>query len=294
MLRSMTAYSYVKKLFTSVEITCEIIAHNKRFLDIHLKLPSDFMAFDAEARKKIGEKISRGALCVNVLVRHLDESPAEVSLDIALAKKLNAAIQALALEIGCKEVSDATRLNVILEEKGVLSVECKGASERYKEEFYKVLDEALSKLIETKKIEGQVLASEFQARLVTLEAIIEEIQQKAKGHTERSYIKLKELFGKLFPEEQADDVRLLKEIAIVAEKSDIAEELLRFSHHVSQFRKMLETQEAQGKTFEFLLQELQREINTIGSKSQDVAIASLVIFAKSEIEKIREQIQNVE
>jgi uncharacterized protein (TIGR00255 family) len=294
MLRSMTAYSYVKKAFKNFEITCEIIAHNKRFLDIHLKLPSDFIAFEAETRKKISENISRGTLCVNVLVRHLDESPVEVLLDVALAKKLNQAIQTLALEIGCKEIPDATRLHVILEETGVLSVASKGASEQYQEEFYQVLNEAVSRLIEMKKREGEVLAREFQARLITLETIIEEIQQKAKGHTERSYTKLKELFGKLFPVEQADDIRLLKEIAIVAEKSDIAEEILRFSHHISQFRKMLESQEAQGKTFEFLLQELQREINTIGSKSQDVDIASLVIFAKSEIEKIREQIQNVE
>ncbi len=310
MLRSMTAYSRVKKVFSNVEVIFEIQAHNKRHLDVHLKLPVEFHALDAAIRKKVSQTISRGSITITVQAHFLTEHTAQVQLNVPLAKKIDQAITELASALGMETLSPSERLLRVLAEKGILQLGAQVTDESiYHNEILNALDTALGKLIAMKEDEGQALVLEFESRLSILDVLVQRIMELAQSYPEKHFFKMKELFQKLFEQSElfaSDRVgegkgtqvlkeMAMKEIALLAEKTDITEEIVRFLHHLSHFRLLLKSEEQGiGKTLEFVLQEMQREVNTIGAKSQDVTVSQLVITCKSEIEKIREQVQNVE
>jgi uncharacterized protein (TIGR00255 family) len=299
MLRSMTAFSRVKKSFKDIEITVELQSQNKRHLDVQLKLAPELLTFDADIRKVIAEHIARGSLSVSVQANFLKNHPAAVSFNTALAKKIVDAVSGFASDVGYKNLSFQDIFSILFREKAILQI----SSELENAEYYQGLIEetllvCLDKLMKMKQREGKLLRDEFKARLKKLEKLIGEIGKRAKGATNKLRKKLTDVLQEFAQKKDvASDERLLKEIALYAERVDIAEELSRFQHHLAHFQEILNNdkdKEPSGKILEFILQELQREINTITSKSQDAEIATLVIDAKSEIEKIREQVQNVE
>ncbi|MDB6081357.1 MAG: hypothetical protein JWO53_629 [Chlamydiia bacterium] len=292
MLRSMTAYSRVKKSFPEVEVAIELQSVNKRYLEIQMKLPPELYAFDIELRKMLSQRISRGNITLNVQLSFVSEQAFDVRVNLPLAKKLHGAIQSLVQELA---IPNADILTHILKERGILQVETIVSKESsFKQSLEEVLDEACKALILMKEREGERITAEFKERIVLLEQLIREIALRSADAPLRHRAKLIALFTELFTEGASFDERLAKEVALVADKSDISEEISRFTLHLHHFLEVLSQKESQGKTLEFILQELQREINTIGSKSQEGAISHLVIAAKSEIEKIREQVQNVE
>lgn len=296
MLRSMTAFSRVKKIFKNIEISVDIQSHNKRHMDIQLKLPPEFALFDTHVRKLLSQEIARGCLVVTVQAYFTSEHPATVHFNMPLAKKIQEALLPFAKEIGCPKLSFQDLLPVLLNERGIIQISSEVAGvEMHQGALEEVVSLAIGALIKMKEREGKLIQDEFKGRLKVLEEVIISISALAKDVCHKLRIKLSELLIGLFPGKQDADERLLKEVAILADKVDIAEEISRFNHHLAHFHEVLEKEkEATGKVFEFILQELQREINTIGSKSQDARISTLVIEAKSEIEKIREQVQNVE
>lgn len=292
MLRSMTAYSRVKKSFPHVEITIELQSVNKRHLDVQTKMPSELLSFDPEIRKIIAQHIARGSITASIQVSFALDDAFDVHVNLPLARKLHKAIEGLALQLN---VENFDSLSYILKERGIIQHAARGVDDAHNRKIVEdVLQEACLALIEMKKKEGLSLELEFKKRLVLLQGIIQEIAEKMKLAPERYRAKLQELFKELFSLSERDDERIAKEVALLADKCDISEEISRFSLHLNHFQEVLEKPVSDGKTLEFILQELQREINTIGSKSQDGGISQLVISAKSEIEKIREQVQNVE
>lgn len=295
MLASMTAYGRAKKNYTDIEITVDIQSVNKKHLDCHIKLPPEAACFEPYIRKVIADRIGRGNLTVTVQVVFLSSYPVKVHLNSAYAKILKDSALVLAQELGCADAPITDLLPIIFKERGVLQVSPEEVdNQAFQDKLGEVLLLACEELIALKQREGQALLKEFLLRLEKLEKYGRQIRELSHNATDKYRKRLTELLSQFTQDPQGTDERIEKEIAIIADKVDISEELARLDFHLQNFRDTLLKGGSVGKVLEFMLQEIQREINTIGSKGQDAQVAALVIAAKAEIEKIREQVQNVE
>lgn len=289
----MTGYGRASLEREGMQVVVEISAVNRKHLDINLALPRHFIRFDPEIRKTVGSRVFRGHISLRIGVAFVKSAPVEVRPNIALADKLFQ---------GWRQIAEALRINETLS----LSL-LEGESDLFTFEENALQMEACGKLIldavemallpflAMKEQEGLVLEKEIRTRLDAIANRFRQIHPFASGATEKYRLKLLDKLKSSLPEIDVDEGRVLREIALFADRIDIAEELVRFESHLTQFFGLLKSDEvAAGKKAEFILQELAREINTIGSKSSEIEITKSVIDIKSELEKIREQIQNVE
>lgn len=290
-LKSMTGFGMATLPTPQGRFEVEIQSVNRRHLEINLTLPKPLIRFENEIRKLLNEKVARGQL--NVFVRWKSEGlvNSEITVDVAKAKALKLAWEKVALEIGLNAplTFDLFKDVLLYEEKA-------GEGE---ESLKKAIVLAIDALDAVKSKEGQALRADFAARLKVLQEGIEKIEQGCVGSTDSYRQKLTVRLEELFSGHSDNEEKILKEVAIFAERIDITEEIVRFKTHLKAFLETLEKplkgpNDAKGKKFEFILQELGREINTIGSKTQSGAISTLVIDMKCELEKMREQVQNIE
>lgn len=293
MLRSMTAFAKAKKSFTDVEIAVEIQSVNKKNLDLHVKLPPECMLYDPLVREVLSQHVERGSINLSVQVNFLSAFAVSVVANASYAKSLYAAAIHLSQELGYETINKEALFFSLLKERGVLQASFEVASEDFEEKLKSTLTAACADLVAMKEREGAQIAKEFSIRLSTLAAIREKIVTLSKDATAKFYKRLKELVEELVGSLGEHDERIAKEIAIMADKVDISEELSRFGFHLDHFHDEMKAKKS-GKVLEFILQELSREINTMGAKCQDAQVSRLVIDAKSELEKLREQVQNVE
>jgi uncharacterized protein (TIGR00255 family) len=295
MLRSMTAFGKAKKAFSDVTITVTLQSVNKKFLDIHCKLPPEFASLEQPVRNLLTSQITRGHVTVLVHAFFPSKSPVKVELNMPLALEFKNAIDELQ-KLSDAQVSEKDIILFLLQAKDLFSISYETKELNiYQEALEDVFNIALVDFIALKEREGRHITEEFAMRLLLLKSLISEIGQKGQGVSQKYAIKIRENLQKIGINLSEGDERLVKEIAIMAEKLDVSEEISRALYHIEHFEKLLSSREQiQGKVLEFILQELGREVNTIGSKVQDAHIATLVISAKSEIEKMREQVQNVE
>lgn len=296
MLKSMTAYSRSILTHSFGRFNLEIQSINRKFLEINTLLPKALVRFDSEIKKQISEKIHRGQINVRLDVAFDQGAAIQVVPNLTLATQLKSAWDQIATHIGIANAEFP--LSLLSQEKGILTLEEDiQDEEQIKKVLQNLIGEGIVQLLEMKNREGQALQADIVKRLDQLQQLIDAIERKApdaiQKYKDKLFKKIQEVIEKSSLMET--DERLLKEICLFAEKVDIAEEITRFNSHLMQFRYVLDSnQQAVGKTLEFIVQELNREINTIGSKSADAAIAHYVIDAKTELERIREQIQNVE
>ncbi len=296
MLKSMTAYSRSILVVPLGRFVVELQSVNRKFLEINTFLPKLLIRFDGAIKKWIGEKVLRGQVNVRLSVAFNQGTSSIVVPNLPLVIQLKSAWDQIAdaLEIPAGQFS----LSLLAEEEGILTHEDEIQDEELIKDALKSLFlQALDQLLQMKLREGEALQSDILQRLDKLKAAIGRITEKApdavQKYKEKLLLKMQEVLKAVSVNE--NDERLMKEICLFADKVDIAEEITRFNSHLAQFNEMINSQqEGLGKTLEFLVQELNREINTIGSKSADVEIARLVIDVKAELERIREQIQNVE
>jgi uncharacterized protein (TIGR00255 family) len=295
MLKSMTAFGR-KSLVTELgRFIVEIQSVNRKHLEINIVLPRDFARFEVDLRNWMAKSVLRGQVNVKVTIATTKESPVIISPNLPLVRQYKEAWDKIQddLSLHFEESSFATLLS---KEVGIFINEENINEEEYRESIKSAVDLALEELIRMKLHEGMALQNDISSRVNNLKRWIAEISLKAPGATQKYRQRLLERL-KEFLEMTASEVdeRILKEIAIYAEKIDITEEIIRFQSHLDQFEKLMESgSESIGKTLEFLIQELHREINTIASKSSDLEVSRLVIDCKSELERMREQIQNVE
>ena len=291
-MKSMTGYGRSIAVSDGVELTVEIKSVNNRYLETSVKLPRAYMFLEDKIKKTVQEYTSRGKLDVFLTFRRLEGSDKKVSVDTALANEylsaLNAASESLSLR---NDLSVSTLFRIpdvftVVEEK-----EDEDALWNFVSE---TLREALGRYNEMRETEGEKLKRDILSRLTFIETTADEIE-KANGETVVSYRdRLYEKIKAVLSDRTIDDARVLEEVAIFSDKVCVNEEVIRLHSHASQFRSIMESSEPVGKKLDFLTQELNREANTTGSKCQDARITEKVIALKSEIEKIREQIQNVE
>lgn len=295
MLRSMTGYGKAELETKLARYTIEIQSINRKHLDIFLSMPRDLSRFETDLRKWISSAISRGQVSLKFHVEYREKAPITVKPQIFIAGQVKKALEDITKELSLPASKiDATQL--IRTYPGILTFDDNWEDEgAYKKEIKEVLDRAIQKLIEMKDDEGASLEKDIVHRLELLRDHIKEIQKFAPEATHKQREKLKQKLEEFFPGSLENEEKILREIVLYAEKVDIAEELTRFNSHLDQLLKYIKSDETSiGKTFEFVLQELLRETNTMGSKASDVRITKIVVEMKAEIEKLREQIQNVE
>jgi uncharacterized protein (TIGR00255 family) len=295
MLKSMTAYGRAVKTSSLGRFVVEIQSLNRKYLEIQSFLPKEFASFDAEIRKQLTASVFRGQVTVRLSASFERESPVKITPNLALARQMKQGWETLCRELQM-ELDSTSLMRFLSQEEEVFLFEREfGHEEDYKAVIKEAIAEALIQMEGMKKKEGAALQEDIENRLAKLKAWIEDIEKRVSGSSERYRQKLLARLNEVFAGNIEDD-RILKEIAIYAERIDVSEEITRFHSHLKQFQGFLaSTSEAAcGKTLEFLLQELQREINTIGNKASDSEVTPKVVEVKGELEKIREQIQNIE
>lgn len=273
-------------------VTVEIKAVNHRFCEVVFRMPRQFSALEDRGRKLIQSKVARGRFEVYVAWEPSAEARA-VKVDKDLALAYYNALRQLAEEIGSNQELSLDTLAKLPE---VLSVE---EGELTDDEIWALLEPALTQamagLITMREREGAILAADLAERLDRIEAFrsaaLQRAPQVVEEYRQRLTRRLEEL---LPPTNPVDPQRLAQEVALFADRADVTEELQRLASHIGQFRQALQSDEAVGRKLDFLVQELGREINTIGSKADDAELTAAVVAAKSELEKIREQVQNLE
>ena len=289
---SMTGYGKGEYAEGGLELTCEIKTVNNRYLDVSIKAPRIFAAYEDVIRNTIRKKLTRGHADVFISFKDKRERPTALAVDIALAGSYVAA--AKALKEAFPDLTDDVTLSSVLRYPDVLKQE---DSQSLDEEMTKGLDVALNialdKLNEMRLVEGEKLKADMLARVDTIEGIVGEIAQRAPLIAKEYREKLTARVQEYLDGANIDESRLLTEVAVFTDKSNIDEELTRLRSHIEQFRAIAK-EGIVGRKLDFLVQEFNREANTTCSKSNDVAITRAGLNLKNEIEKIREQVQNLE
>lgn len=291
----MTAFGRKSLTAELGRFVIEIQSVNRKHLEINVMLPKEFMRFDVDMRNWISARVTRGQINVKVSIATTKESPLTVSPNLPLIRQYKAAWDQIQDELSL-QADDGAFITLLNRDTGIfLNEENLKDEAAYHTALKLAVDQALDELMGMKLKEGAVLQKDLSSRVDKLGKWIAEIAAKAPGATQRYRQKLLERMIEVLENLSEVDERILKEVAIYAEKIDIAEEIVRFNSHLDQFVNLIGSEsESIGKTLEFLIQELHREINTIASKSSDLEVSRLVIDCKSELERVREQIQNVE
>jgi uncharacterized protein (TIGR00255 family) len=295
-MRSMTGYGQAILEREGREVTVELKSVNHRFLDLNVRLPRALFSQEEEIKRVLGAVLSRGHVDITITYRNSREDAKSISLDEPLLRAYARVFQRMA-QVFAEETSspitpptfrDITHLPELLHIETV---------DPDPDAITALLREAVAlaaqDLIVMREAEGAALSADLDARLATLAALRTQIEARAPlvvtEYRERLQHKLSEFLG-----QQLDPQRMAMEVAFLTDRAAIDEELTRLASHLDQLRTLVRSDQAVGRKLDFLVQELNREVNTIGSKAADARIASLVLEAKGEIEKVREQVQNVE
>lgn len=291
MLISMTGYGQAEKKGATGSIIVEILSKNRKFLETSVyNLPDIFFGLEIEIQKEVQKVIKRGQVIVRLRMGKegvLKDLPSKVLLQELKHKWVE-----LALELGYekKEID----LSFILEQSE-FSQSSTAYLEKDRKAVISCLNEALKSIVRMKAQEGKVLQEDFEKRLLLILSFLKKIEKNAKSEPSKYREKLVSRVGDYFSDSVEDRERILKEIVLFSDRVDISEEIVRLKSHVDQFLKLLKsTETVLGKKLDFICQEIFREINTISAKTSDLKSTDLVIQIKSELEKIREQVQNVE
>jgi uncharacterized protein (TIGR00255 family) len=292
MLKSMTAYGRAQKGTKLGRFSVEIQSVNRKYLEINLSLPKELWRFDTICRKWIGERMYRGLVNVKVNAAYELGAPISVRPNLPMARRAKQALEEITLELHIQQAVGLDNLSSIPDL--LIYEEDFQDDDVYLEVLRDLFSEALDAAEQMKVAEGNVLQKEIQQRLELIRAQCGKIAAAAADTTAKYREKLKAKLAEVLGS-AVEDERLLKEICLFAEKSDITEELTRIESHLVQCEALLNSKEAgMGKTIDFLTQELNREANTIGSKVLDKQASFTVVEMKGEIEKIRQQVQNIE
>jgi uncharacterized protein (TIGR00255 family) len=292
MLKSMTGFGQAVLENEKYRITADVKTVNNRFLDIHIKLPSELSTMEIALKKRVQAFLKRGRVDLVITLTQTAESSYEINLP--LIKGYFKALQQIQMQLDLDTSLDLGLL-AKLPNAIQLTTNATNLDSDLNNYLVTVVDQALEKLTAMRLVEGKELEAELMSRLEKIEKAIPDIENNAGQLTEFYRERLQKRMQEILPNSiQLDQGRFSQEVAYLAERSDITEEIARLKSHVLQFKELLETIEEAGKKFDFILQEMNREANTILAKSGELNISKVAIEIKTEIEKLREQVQNVE
>ncbi len=293
MIKSMTGFGKSHIVKEKREYQIEIKSVNHRYLDISIKMPKQLNYLEEDLKKEISSKISRGKVEVYITFQNYSAEQEEIIINKEIAKKYITQLQELA-----KETNTSTDINIVEITKlpDVLNVISNQEDDTIKKELLEATNEALTKLLEMRTFEGTKIAEDLISRIDLVKAKTEEVSKVSTGLIEEYVVKLEKRIQEILKTEEIDKNRLAQEVVIYADKCSIEEELTRLKSHIEQFKEFInnQNQNAIGKKLDFLIQEMNRETNTIGSKANKLEIINNVVDIKTELENIREQIQNIE
>ena len=292
MVRSMTGYGRARSTLHGRDITVEVRSVNNRYLDCSIKMPRVYI-FAEDAMKALVQKtVSRGKVDVFVTIDTVEAEGSVVRVDTALAGEYLQAIRALKDQFGLPE--DVTALSLARMPDVLTVTKAEEDLEAVSGDICSVLEEALAAYQAMRATEGEKLAADIAGRLDTIEALTGKVEGRSPQTVAEYRQKLLDRMQEVLSSASIDESRILTEAAIFADKVAVDEETVRLRSHLSQLREMLRSDVPVGRKLDFLIQEVNRESNTIGSKCSDLEIARWVVELKAEVEKIREQVQNIE
>ena len=293
MIRSMTGYGKSILSIDGREYQVEIKSVNHRYLDISIKMPKMLSCFEENIKKQVSEKLKRGKIDIFITFENSSQNGKNVSINKELAKLYISQLKELAVE---ENISSNIEVVDISKFPDVLSIKTDEEDEKVKEELKQVTNEAINKIIEMKNIEGDRILQDLLNRIEKIQDKVGEISNKSTGLIEEYVVKLEKRIKEILKTEEVDKSRLAQEVVIYADKCSIEEEITRLKSHIYQFKNLISANgnEAVGKKLDFIIQEMNRETNTIGSKANNLEITNGVIDIKTQLEDVREQIQNIE
>ncbi len=292
MLKSMTGFGRERVMLDTKEIIVEIKSVNSRYYEFSAKYPRAYGYIEDKLKSLLAGKISRGKVEVSVSVFNRVGTDAEIEINEALARQYVDALRGAGDTLSLADdltLTSIMRLNDIFTIKKTVEDEEEAWSQ-----IKAVAEAALDKFIQMRTTEGGKMYDDISSRLDFIEKQVGEVEKLSPETTKAYMQRLTERIREIVEDRNIDDARVLTEAAIFSEKTAVDEETVRLRSHIAQYRQLLQSSEPVGRKLDFLTQELNREVNTIGSKCQDLEITKIVVDLKSEIEKIREQIQNVE
>ena len=292
MLRSMTGFGRSKYEIDGREYLVEIKSVNNRYSDVSIKLPRNISFLEEKVKKVVVNTITRGKVDVFINFSNNSEKGKNIRINTELAKKYVEELRNLQQETGIIDnigIIDISRMPEVLN----LKVEDED-EELLWEELSECLNNAITSFVIMRETEGNKIKEDLEQRIKLVSEKIEEINKISTGLVEEYIVKLEKRVNELLKNTVVDETRLAQEIVIYSDKCSIEEELTRLRSHIAQFLNMLNEEKAVGKKLDFIIQEMNRETNTIGSKANSLDITNLVVDIKTEIENIREQVQNIE
>ena len=292
MVKSMTGYGRAEETVNGCTITVELRSVNNRYLDCNVRIPRLYLFAEEAIKSRVQSTISRGKVDVFVTLDNAGAEKVQVSVNKPVADGYYAALTQLAQEYGLSNDISVSLLSrfpeVLLAEKAEEDVE------QMAKDICSVLDKALADFDQMRTCEGGRLRDDILSRAATIESKVSLVEERSPQTVSEYRARLEARMNEVLSNTQIDPARILTEAAIFADKVAVDEETVRLRSHIGQLREMLSKGGATGRKLDFLIQEFNREANTIGSKCSDIEIARHVVDVKAEIEKIREQVQNIE
>lgn len=291
MIKSMTGYGKSSLSINSREYQVEIKTVNHKYIDVNIKMPRIISYLEEDVRKLVVSRIKRGKVDIQISFENYSQDGNDVKINTELAQIY---IQSLRKLAEAENLSSNIEVTEITKLPDVLTIKSNLDENETKEELLQVVNEAIDKLIQMRKIEGEKISKDILDKITRIEQKNEEIFGLSTGLIEEYVVKLEARVKELLKTEELDKSRLMQEVVIYADKCSVEEEVTRLRSHIYQLRQLINSEEPIGKKMDFLIQEMNRETNTIGSKANNLEITNIVVDIKTILEDIREQIQNIE
>ena len=291
MIKSMTGYGKSNMSKNLREYQVEIKSVNHRYLDVSVKMPRSLSYLEEEIKKAVSARVTRGKVDVFITFNNNSLEGRDIKINTEIARMYIKELRDLAESEGIVADIPVTEISKLPD---VLTIQNNQDDETIKNELLEVTNKAIENLVGMRKVEGEKIAQDLLVRIQDIEEKVKKISSLSTGLIDEYVVKLKTRIKELLQDQEIDEARLAQEVVIYADKCSIEEEVTRLNSHVYQFRELLNSNEAVGKKIDFMIQEMNRETNTIGSKANNLEITNEVINMKTQLENIREQVQNIE
>ena len=291
MIKSMTGYGKANISKNLREYQVEVKSVNHRYLDVSVKMPRSLSYLEEEIKKAVSAKVTRGKVDVFITFNNNSLEGRDIKINTEIARMYIKELRDLAESEGIVADIPVTEISKLPD---VLTIQNNQDDETIKNELLEVTNKAIENLVGMRQVEGEKIAQDLLARIQDIEEKVKKISSLSTGLIDEYVVKLNTRIKELLQDQEIDEARLAQEVVIYADKCSIEEEVTRLNSHIYQFRELLNTNEAVGKKLDFMIQEMNRETNTIGSKANNLEITNEVINMKTQLENIREQVQNIE
>ncbi|MBR0140813.1 MAG: YicC family protein [Ruminococcus sp.] len=292
MLKSMTGYGRAQKIINGRDILVEIRSVNHRYYEYSSRIPRAYGYIDEKLKAQLKTGITRGKVEISVTINNIESKDTQIAVNKAVAEGYINALRSISEEF---QLRDDLALSKLIKLPDIFNVQkTPDDEEQVWEDISQVSSEALEKFVSMREKEGEKLKEDVLGKSQIILGMVRKVEEFSPKTVENYRNRLYQKLSEILESKDIDQQRILTESAVFAEKIAVDEETVRLRSHISQLDEMLDSDDAVGRKLDFIVQEMNREVNTIGSKAQDINITRLVVDMKAEIEKIREQIQNIE